>query len=118
MQTQEPGGDDWDVNLLWIERRKCLLLVHARALCSVFAADVRKTDLLAVGPAVVKLIQRERLNEELPPNTFGHLEADAVVLAKTASRSVLGYMNEMARCWRVHRGWRGRDPMLRHRDAQ
>ncbi len=97
MQAREPGDDDWYVNLLWIERRKCLLLVHARTLFSVFAADVRKADLLPVGPAVVKLIQRELLNEKLPPNTFGHLEADAVVLARTASRIVLGYMNEMAR---------------------
>ena len=25
----EPGVDDWYVNLLWFERRKCLLLSHA-----------------------------------------------------------------------------------------
>lgn len=24
-----PSADDWYLNLLWIERRKCLLLTHA-----------------------------------------------------------------------------------------
>jgi hypothetical protein len=71
--------------------------VHARTLFSVFAADIRKADLLPIGSAVVKVIQRELLNENLPSNMFGELEADTVVLAKTASRTVLGYMNEMAR---------------------
>ena len=59
LQSQQPDGDDWYLNLIWIERRKCLLLVQARTLFSAFAVGM--------------------------------------VLAKTTSRSVLGYMNEMAR---------------------
>lgn len=40
---------------------------------------------------------RDALNSEgLPSNTFGDLVADEVELAKTADRSVLGCMNEMA----------------------
>ena len=35
-------------------------------------------------------------SEGLPSDTFGHLFADDVDLAKTANRSVLGCMNELA----------------------
>ena len=45
------------------------------------------------------LIGRELRREELPAGTFGDLEQQEVLLAKTADRSVLGCMNDMAfRC--------------------
>jgi hypothetical protein len=37
-----PSDGDWYLNLLWIERRKCLLLTHAGTLFPVFVADIRK----------------------------------------------------------------------------
>ena len=56
----------------------------------------RASDLRPLGRFVVSLI-RDALNSEgLPSNTFGDLVADEVELAKTADRSVLGCMNEMA----------------------
>lgn len=41
----EPSDDDWYLNLLWFDRRKCLLLAHVGTLFPVFVADVRKADL-------------------------------------------------------------------------
>jgi hypothetical protein len=38
-------SDDWYANLLWVDRRKCLLIVHADTLFALFAADVRVGDL-------------------------------------------------------------------------
>ena len=93
----EPSDADWYANLLWLGRRKCLLLAHTGTLFSVFAADVRKADLLPLGSLVARLIQRELRAEGLPLDTFGNLDLNGVELAKTASRNVLGYMNEMAR---------------------
>ncbi len=37
----EPDDDDWYLNLLWFDRRKCLLLMHAGTAFSVFVPDVR-----------------------------------------------------------------------------
>jgi len=93
----EPSNDDWYANLLWLDRRKCLLLAHADTLFAVLVADVRKADLLPLGPLVVGIIQQELRSEGLPTDTFGDLDSDAVELARTASRTVLGYMNELAR---------------------
>ena len=91
-----PTDDDWYMNLLWLDRRKCLLLTHAGTLFSVFLAGVRKADLRPIGPYVVRAVEAELRSESLPPDTFAQLNPDTVRLAKTASRSTLGFMNEMA----------------------
>lgn len=91
-----PTDDDWYVNLLWLDRQKCLLLTHAGTLFSVLVAGVRKADLRPIGPYVVKVVEAELRSESLPPDTLGRLHPDAIRLAKTTSRSILGFMNEMA----------------------
>ena len=91
-----PSTDDWYVNLLWIERRKCLLLTHAGRLFPVFVADVRKADLRPIGPYVVGLFDEHLRSEGLAADTLGRLHPADVHLAKTASRSILGVMNDAA----------------------
>jgi hypothetical protein len=93
---QPPDGEDWYANLLWLSGRKCLLLTHAATLFTVFEADVRAAGLRAPGRLVGGLISRELLREQLPADTFGNLDPIGVVLAKTADRSVLGCMKDMA----------------------
>ena len=93
----QPGDQDWYANLLWFDGRKCLLLAHSGTLFSVFVPDIHKADLIPIGHTVVDLIQTELGAESLPMDRFGVLDSRLVVLAKTKSRTVLGYMNEMAR---------------------
>lgn len=90
-----PSDDDWYTNLLWLDRRKCLLIVHAGTLFPIFVADVRVTDLRPIG-RIVDLLTASLLDEQLPIDALGLLDPDDVRLAKTASRHVLGVMNEMA----------------------
>jgi hypothetical protein len=92
-----PNDEDWYANLLWLERRKCLLMVHGGTLFPVFATDIRKAEVAPIGAAVVALVEHELIEEDLPTNTFGELDPGSVLIAKTASRVVLGYMNEIAR---------------------
>jgi len=91
-----PSDDDWYLNLLWVDRQKCLLLTHAGTLFCVFVAGVRKAGLCPIGPYVVKVVEAELRSEQLPPDALGPLHPDAVRLAKTASRSILGFMNDIA----------------------
>lgn len=91
-----PDENDWYLNLLWIERRKCLLLTHAGTLFSVVLTDVRAADLRPIRPAVVNAIEAALDDEGLPRDTLGALDPEAAILARTASRSVLGFMNQMA----------------------
>ncbi len=91
-----PDGEDWYANLLWLSGRKCLLITHAATLFTVFEADVRAADLHDPGRLVTGLISRELRCEQLPTDTFGSPDPVDVSLAKTADRSVLGCMNDMA----------------------
>lgn len=89
-----PTDDDWYLDLIWIERKKCLQLMHAGTLFSIFVADVRKADLQPIGPYFVGLIERELRSERLPPDCLGRLDPHDVMPARTASRSILAFMNQ------------------------
>jgi len=91
-----PTDNDWYLNLVWIERQKCLLLTHTGTLFSVFRAGVRVADLRPLGNYLADAIETELRAEGLPTDTFSPLEPENVRLAKTASRSTLGFMTEMA----------------------
>ena len=91
-----PRAGDWYLNLLWFDRRKCLLLVHVGTLFPVFIPDVRKDDLTPLDTWLANVVRRELSAEGMPDAVLGELAAP-VVLAKTASRRMLGFMNEMAR---------------------
>ncbi|MGH8326965.1 MAG: DUF6933 domain-containing protein [Steroidobacteraceae bacterium] len=93
---ESPTDADWYANLLWLDRRKCLLLVQAETLFSVFRADVRTAELRPFGAYVVRSVEDELREEVLPIDTFGPLQEEPVQVGKTASRRVLGFMNDMA----------------------
>jgi hypothetical protein len=50
------GHDDWYINLVWIERRKNLLLLHAGTAFPIFIADVRKPEITPLGPWLCRQI--------------------------------------------------------------
>ena len=86
-------------NLLWFDRRTCLLLTHSATLFTISEAGVTASGLRTTRQLVTGLIGREFRREELPTGTFGDLGQQEVLLARTADRSVLGCMNDMAfRC--------------------
>jgi hypothetical protein len=99
LASDPPHIEDWYGNLLWLDGRKCLLLTHADTLFTIFDPDVRAGDMRDTGRPVTGLIARELAREGLPPGTFGPLDSMSVRLAKTADRSVMGCMTDMAdRC--------------------
>jgi Domain of unknown function (DUF6933) len=113
-----PTEDDWYLNLLWIDRQKCILLTHAGTLFSIFRADVRRADLRPIGNYLVAAVETELRAESLPTDTFSQLQPDSVQLARTASRSTLGFMNEMAFELRYLIADAGGPRTIRHRRPQ
>jgi hypothetical protein len=95
--TIEPSDAGRYANLLWLDGRKCLLLAQTGTLFSVFVPDIRKADLVPIGPSIVGFIHTELEAESVPPDRLGALDSRSIALAKTESRIVLGYMNGMAR---------------------
>ena len=90
-----PSDDDWYANVFWLERRKCLLFMHAGTLFPVFVADVRKPDLRPLGPYVVPVIEAALTEEQLPRDGLGTLDPASVRIARTTSRSLLGFLTEI-----------------------
>ena len=75
---------------------------HSATLVTIFEAGVTASGLRTTRQLVTSLIRRELPREELPAGTFGDPGQQEVLLAKTADRSVLGFMNDMAfRCEHV-----------------
>lgn len=91
----EASGEDWYAHLVYVDRRKCLLLTHARTLFSVFVPDVTVAALRPVGAFVVSAVESALRAEGLPTGTFGDLAAEDVTVAKTADRRVVGTMNDL-----------------------
>lgn len=92
----DPDDGDWYANLLTIDRRKCLLLTHAGTLFTVFEPDVRVASLRSSHDLVTGLVERELLAEGLHPGALGDHRGEPLRYARTADRSVLGCMNDMA----------------------
>ena len=96
LSESAPSDDDWYLNLFWIDRQKCLLLTQSGTLFSVFRAGVPVSDLRPLGAYLIEAIQTELMAEGLPAETFSEVDPNDVLVAKTASRRTLGFMNEMA----------------------
>ena len=90
-----PGVDDWYGHLFVVERRKCLVLVHADTLFSVIDTDVRVAQLDDLGIYLATRIIDALASEGLPGGTLGPTDPSKLQVAKTASRSVLGHINEI-----------------------
>ncbi|MGP4018818.1 DUF6933 domain-containing protein [Saccharopolyspora sp. 5N708] len=99
--------EDFYAHLIWVQRRKCLLLTHAGTLFSPFVPDATVAELRPVGPFVVSAIEGTLRSEGLPPDA---LARQNVTVGKTAELRVVGTMNDLAgitdACHR-HRRWAG-----------
>lgn len=91
------SGDDWYANLIWFDRRECLLLTHADTLFPVFIADVLAADLRKLGELLERNARTALYDERFPPEALGDLDGTAPLIARTASKRILGVMTEDAR---------------------
>jgi hypothetical protein len=94
-------GTDWYANLLWCERRKCLLLTHSATLFTAVRADVSAAELRSTQRLVMDLVAHELASEGLPPDTFYDPAGQSLYITTTADRSVLGCMKDMALYWQT-----------------
>lgn len=92
----QASQQDWYAHLVWIDRRKCLLMTHAGTLFSVFMPNITAAGLRPIGPPVVSAIQAALQAEGLSVNALGDLDPQQVAVAKTADRRILGTINDLA----------------------
>ncbi len=89
---------DWHANLMWVERRKCVLFTNSDTLYSIFVFGLKRADFDHFGE-----IFRQSLFRRLRIEGFSQIqiekaldEYETIRLAKTNNRRVLGSMNDLA----------------------
>jgi hypothetical protein len=70
--------------------------MHAGTLFPVFFGDIRATDLRRLGALMVGEVETALEQERLPLDALGRLDHDALQIAATASRSMVGFLTHAA----------------------
>ena len=88
----------WHANLLWIDRRKCVLFTNDQTLYSLFVPAMKKSQ-FEIFQGIFRLnlyksLMSEALSERQIESVF--TEHKQIRIAKTNNRSVLGSMNDLA----------------------
>ena len=98
--AEEPatGLGNWYANLLTVDRRKCFLFTNEKTLYSFLIPKVRKENLKNIADEFLLNLSLNLQAEGLPIAIISRVMRDHtdIGLAKTASKQVLGSMNELA----------------------
>jgi hypothetical protein len=96
--SQSYAWCDWHANLLWLDRKKCLLFTNNQTLYSFFLPSMKKPILenfeKVFRLGLFKSLMTEGFAE--PQVEYVLSEHQHIVIAKTNSRSILGSMNDLA----------------------
>jgi len=98
------GLSNWYVNLLRIERRKCLLFTNEKTLYSFLVPAVLKENLKHIEQEFLVHLLLNLRYEGFAPDILEKFSREyrQFVFAKTVSRSVLGSMNDIAYHYEVY----------------
>lgn len=98
-QGPDPEGplDVWYANIIYIDRRKCLMCVHGSTSISFLVADISVQELKQF-PVLFNGHLKRLLTLEGIPNTVVETATQDIdfSFAKSQSKSVLGSMNDLA----------------------
>lgn len=103
------GLESWHANLLYIDRRKCVLFVNDKTLFNFLVPDVSRAEIRKLDElfrsAFASVMEREKLTGDVKGTIAS--EYKDVRFAKTDNRSVLGSMNDLAFHYEIHIGDEG-----------
>jgi hypothetical protein len=96
--AQPSGLSDWHANLLWFDRKKCVLFTNDLTLYSFLIHMVKKPlsagfgELFRLG--LLKSLMSDGLDNPQVRRMLG--SQGSIIITKTNSRSILGSMNDLA----------------------
>jgi hypothetical protein len=95
---------EWYCNLVWIERKKCLLFTHANTLYSFLVVDFRKGDTNNLDDIFQSHFRKSLKYLHMPNSIIDtflpHIEG--LKLAKTIDKRILGSMNDLGYQYQVN----------------
>lgn len=92
------GLGNWYANLLRIERRKCILFTNEKTIYTFLIPAVLKKDLMNIKGLFLSHLSYNLQYEGFGPEVIDRIrqEYQEIGFAKTVSRRVLGFMNDLA----------------------
>ena len=100
LDTEPPFSylGSWHANLIYIDRRKCVLFVNDKTLFNFIAPDVPRTAIRDLNSLFKDYLRCVLADEGImgPAREKIMSEYDEIEYAKTNSKSVLGSMNDLA----------------------
>jgi hypothetical protein len=94
----------WHANLIFIDRKKCVVFTNDKTLFNFIATDVSRAQIRKLDTLFRGLLQCVLSNEGFGPAVKEKImaEYDVVAYAKTNNRSVLGSMNDLIFHYKLH----------------
>lgn len=94
----------WHANLLYIDRRKCVLFVNNKTLLNFIVTDVKKVDIKDLGKLFREFLSCVLSSEEISKSVKEKIlmEYRELGYSGTSSKSVLGSMNDLAFHYKHH----------------
>ncbi len=94
----------WHANLIFIDRRKCVLFTNDKTLFNFIAADVSRAQIRNLSELFRGFLTCVLADEGFPRPVIEAVMAEhaAIAYANTTSKSVLGSMNDIAKMYHYH----------------
>jgi hypothetical protein len=88
----------WYANLIWIDRRKCVLFTNEGTLYSFLVGDIKKANLTKFDHLFLSNLRANLESEKFDSQIIDKVlkEYSEIAIGKTKSKSVLGSMNDLA----------------------
>ena len=95
---------EWYCNLIWIERKKCLLFTHANSLYSFLVVDFRKSDTKNLDHIFQSHFRESLEYLHLSKSAINNLlpQINGIKLTKTINKRILGSMNDLKYQYQVN----------------
>lgn len=97
-QASERGLGQWHANLIYINRRKCVLFANDKTLFNFIAPDVSRSEIRELKRLFLSYLFPVLAAEEFKESEIATIvsEYEGLAFAKTNSKSVLGSLNDLA----------------------
>jgi len=94
----------WHANLIYIDRKKCLLFVNDKTLFNFIVPDISRAQIRALSNIFKVTLECVLASEGVPERakTIIMSEYESIQYANTNSKSVLGSMNDLAFHYKYH----------------
>jgi hypothetical protein len=94
----------WHANLLFVDRRKCVLFVNDKTLFNFLVPDVSRASIRQLRMLFLSSLELVIVDEKLSTDVLNSINAEyeELGLGNTHNRSVLGSMNDLAFHYKYH----------------